>query len=120
MLSTDIILALNLTINQNVMKRVSFELLSRILIFTLMKLNWNYFGFGVNNKSKCDETVIFRASLQNLDLQLNETKLDSENVSNLNYFDFGVTVNENVMKWLFFMLFCRILTCVLSTRRRKT
>ena len=82
--------------------------------------NWNYFGFGVNNKSKCDETAIFRVSLQNLDLQLNETKLDTENVSNLNYFGFGVTVNENVMKWLFFMFFCRILTCVLSIRRRKT
>ena len=33
--------------------------------------NCNYCGFGVKNKSKCDERAMFRASLQNLDLYLN-------------------------------------------------
>ena len=33
--------------------------------------NWQYFGFGVNNKSKCDEKAMFAVSLQNLDLYSN-------------------------------------------------
>ena len=28
---------------------------------------WNYLGFRVNNKSKCDEMAMFRVSLHNLD-----------------------------------------------------
>ena len=32
---------------------------------------WNYFGVGVNNKCKCDESTMFPVSLENLDLQLN-------------------------------------------------
>ena len=34
--------------------------------------NWDHFGFGVNNESKCDERVLFRVSLQNLDLYLDD------------------------------------------------
>ena len=32
--------------------------------------NSNYFGFGVSNKSKCDEMAMFRVFLQNVDLYL--------------------------------------------------
>ena len=42
--------------------------------------NWNHFGFGVNNKSKCDERVLFRVSLQNLDLYLNPQTMDNLNL----------------------------------------
>ena len=44
--------------------------------------NRNYFGFGVKNKSKCDEMAMFRVSFKNLDLYLHETKPDTENAYN--------------------------------------
>ena len=33
--------------------------------------NWDHFGFGVKNESKCDERPLFWVSLQNLDLYFN-------------------------------------------------
>ena len=39
--------------------------------------NWDHFGFGVNNKSNCDERSLFQVSLQNLDLYFNPWTTDN-------------------------------------------
>ena len=87
MLPTEIILALELRTNQNVMNWLCFEFLSRILTCTFMKLNLilkmliieTILALELNNKSKCDEMAMFQVSLQNLDLDFLETKPDTEN-----------------------------------------
>ena len=42
---------------------------------------WNYFGVGINNKSKYDERTMFPVSLQNYDLYLSPQRTDTSDLS---------------------------------------
>ena len=79
--------------------------------------SWNYLGFRVNNKSKCDEMAMFQVALQNLDLYLHGTKHDTENACSLNYLGIRVNNKSKCNEMAIIRVSLQNLSCSLTLRQ---